>query len=77
MILETGYIFKVAVAIGTFERGAVRGTGGIGQTKRATMWASGTVFFDISVSNITIITMILILGHSGDRKYSIVMLIIQ
>jgi hypothetical protein len=76
MVVVTGGIFKKSMAIGTFDRGTVRGTGGVGQTKRATMRAGGTMVFDISVSHITMITIILILGHPGHRKNRIVMLVV-
>jgi hypothetical protein len=34
------------------------------------------VFFDVAISNITIITIVLILGHGRHGEYSIVMLIV-
>jgi hypothetical protein len=63
MVLVTGYISKITVAIGAFRRGAVPGTGGIGQTKRATMRASSTMIFDVVIAFVTTITIVLILGH--------------
>jgi hypothetical protein len=76
MVLVTGHILEKSVTIGAFRRGTVRGTGGVGQTKRATMRASSTMIFDVGISFVAIITVVLILGHGRHRKDGIVMLIV-
>jgi hypothetical protein len=53
MILVTGHILEIAMALSTFDRGPVRSTRGIGQTKRATMRASSTVIFDVGIPFVT------------------------
>jgi hypothetical protein len=75
MVVVTFHISKITVAIVTFDRGSVRGTMGIGQTKRTTMRTGGAVFFNISISFVTMITVVLILGHGRHGKYGIVMLV--
>ena len=75
MILITGGIPKKSMTLRTFRRGPVRGTGGVGQTKRATMRTGGSVFLDVIISFVTIIAVIFVFGHSGRGKYGIVMLV--
>jgi hypothetical protein len=76
MVMETGGIFKVTVALRAFDRGGVRGKGDVGQTKRTTMRAGGTMVIDVGISNITIITVVLIFGHGRHGEDSIVMLVV-
>jgi hypothetical protein len=76
MILVTGHILEKAMTLSTFDRGPVWNTGGIGQTKRATMRASSKVFFDVAISNIAIITVALMFCHGRHGKDGIVMLIV-
>jgi hypothetical protein len=76
VVLVTGGISKISMAIGAFERGTVRETGGIGQTKRATMRAGGTMVFDVGIAFVTIVTIIFVFSHPGHGKYDIVVLII-
>jgi hypothetical protein len=76
MILVTGHILEKAMALTTFDRSPVRYTRGIGQTKRATMRADCPVFFHMTVSHITIITIVLMFRHPGHGKDRIVMLVV-
>jgi hypothetical protein len=76
MVLVTGGIFKKSMAIGAFRRGAVWNTGGVGQTKRATMRASSTMVFDVGISDITMITIVWVFCHGRHGKDGIVMLIV-
>jgi hypothetical protein len=77
MVVVTGGISKITVAIGAFDRGPVRCTRGVCRTKRATMRAGGMVFFDVAASDITMITVVGVFCHHRHGKYGIVMLIIQ
>jgi hypothetical protein len=76
VVLVTGGISKISVAIGAFRRGAVGSTRGIGQTKRATMGADSTMVFDVAISNIAIITIVRVFRHGRHGQDGIVMLII-
>ena len=48
--------------------GPVWRTRGIVQIKRATMRTSGAIVFDVVISNITIITVVVMFDHSGHGK---------
>jgi hypothetical protein len=76
MILVTFHIFKKSMTLRTFDRGPIRSTRGIGQTKGATMRTGSTVFFNISVAHITVVAVVLILGDIRYGEDGIVMLII-
>jgi hypothetical protein len=76
MILVTLHIFKKSITLRAFDRGPVRGTRGIGQTKRATMRTDSTMVFNVSISHITIITIILSLGDSRHGNDDVVMLVV-
>jgi hypothetical protein len=76
MTLVTGHVLEKALALSTFDRGPVRSTRGIGQTKGATMRASSTVVFHITVFHITNITVVLMFRHSRHGEDRIVMLVV-
>jgi hypothetical protein len=77
MILVTFHIFKKSTALRTFDGGPVRGTRGIGQTNGATMRAGGTIVFNISVSNITVIAIVGMFSDSRHGDYGVVMSIVE
>jgi hypothetical protein len=76
MVVVTFHVLEKSMAIGAFERGAVRSTGGVGQTKRATMRTGSTVIFDVTISDITIITVVGVFRHGRHGEYGIVMLVV-
>lgn len=66
-------LLKKNMTFGTFDAAAVRGGRGLAQTKRAAILTSGTMFFNVAVSYITIITVILVFTNPRHREYSIIM----
>jgi hypothetical protein len=58
MILVTGHILEKSMTLRAFDRCPVRCTRGIGRTKRATMRAGCPVFFHMTVSHITVVTIV-------------------
>lgn len=73
MSLVAAHTLEKTVTLGTFDAYAFGGTGSVAQTKGAAMRALGTMLFDVAVSNITIITVILVFADSWHGKYGIVM----
>jgi hypothetical protein len=76
MILVTGHILEKAMALSTFDRGPVRSTRGIDQTKGATMRASSTVVFDVGIAFVTIIAVEFVFRHTQHGENRIVMLVV-
>jgi hypothetical protein len=64
------------MALSIFDRGPVRRTRGIGQTKRATMRVSSTVIFDAGIAFVTVVTTVFVFRHSGHGEDDIVMLVV-
>jgi hypothetical protein len=77
MILLTFHIFEKSMTLRALDGGPVRNTRGIGQTKGATMRAGSTMVFDMAISYVTMIAIILVFSHGRHGDYGIVMLIIQ
>jgi hypothetical protein len=76
MILLTGHILEKAMALSTFDRGAVRSTRGIGQTKGATMRTGCAVFFHMAVAHITVVTIVFVFRHTRHGEDRIIMLVV-
>jgi hypothetical protein len=77
MILVTCHILAKSMALSIFGRGPVRSTRGIGQTKGATMRASSTVFFDVGIAFVTVVTIVGVFRQGRHGENRIVMLIVE
>jgi hypothetical protein len=76
VVLETFHISEKSMTLRAFDKGPVRSTGSVGQTKGATMRAGSMVVFDVAVAHVTIITVIFVFCHGRHGKYGIVMLVV-
>jgi hypothetical protein len=76
MSLVTLYILEKSMALSTFDRSPIRYARGIGQTKRATMRAGGTIVLGVGIFFVTVVTIIFVFCHGRHGKYGIVMLVV-